>query len=93
MKVHHEAYVRRIEGLMFETPNRRDAIADARGWLLSRFPGEGFPDEECRENIRLYGDFQVVERTQVLYHGGWRAFCAKFGYVKPTTYLTIAGVM
>ena len=68
-----------IQDLYYRAIRQRQAVADARRWLLDCFahqPG-------VTRAIRLYGSLSIVERIERHYDGGWIAFLRDGDNLKP----------
>lgn len=56
--------------LLYLAARPREAVADAKDWLL-----DCYEDEESREEIGLLNAVATMKSVEGLYAGGWRQFC------------------
>ena len=70
MKAHEDARQLRLERLYYRAIRPREAVAEAKAWLLDCF-GD---DPEAVQEIQLIAAIGTVQKMDVLYAGGWTQF-------------------
>jgi len=66
---------------IYEAARPREAVVDAKDWLLDVFEH----DEDAHDEIRLLTAATVIPHIERIYFGGWTAFLADSLNVKTLT--------
>lgn len=69
MHEHNVAHEERLNRLYYSAVRPREAVSDAKAWLL-----DCFEDEDDQDLIRSRNAIQTVASVEQLYEGGYRQF-------------------